>query len=121
MTEAVSESSRARMAALIKGDRDALSLLLAEDLRYIHANGIRHGRAQYLEFTTGPMKFLEVWLEESYVKQLGAVAVVTGTLNQRVIRAGEAEPVFLRSWAIEIWRHTNAWRLTDFQSTRLPT
>lgn len=120
MIQAVHECSRARLAALVKRDRGALSLLLADDLRYVHATGIRHNRAEYLEFAMEHMRFLEVVMEDSHVKQLGAVAVISGVLNQTVIRPSEVEPISLRSWAIEIWRHTNGWRLTDFQSTRLP-
>lgn len=120
MRTQVAECSAARMKALVDGDAERLSMLLADDLRYVHATGVSHDRAGYLEFVRERLKFLDVRLESQAVKELGAIGIVTGLLIQRVVRVGESEPVTLSSWAIEVWKHTDAWRLVDFQSTRLP-
>lgn len=108
------------MKALVDGDLERLSTLLSEDLRYVHATGDCHDRAGYLQFVRERMTFVDVRLESKVIKELGALAIVTGILKQVVIRAGETEPVSLSSLAIEVWRHVDSWRLVDFQSTRLP-
>ncbi|SDY35560.1 protein of unknown function [Variovorax sp. YR266] len=115
----VAECSAARMKALMDGDIECLSALLADGLRYVHATGVSHDRAGYLQFVRERLKFLDVHLESRVIKVFGACAVVTGRLCQRIVRAGESEPVTLSSWAIEVWEHTDGWRLVDFQSTRL--
>ena len=121
MRSAVEQCSVARMSALVDRDLDRLEALLADDLRYVHATGIAHDRQAYLSFVQDQLQFLDVRLEEAVIKEVGAVAIVTGRLVQRVIRRGENEPVTLSSWAIEVWRRTGGvWRLLDFQSTRLP-
>ena len=116
----VAACSAARLKALVDGDFDGLSTLLAEELRYVHATGVCHDRAGYLDFVRERMTFLGVSLESPVIKEYGAVAVVTGVLRQRVLRAGETEPIELSSFAIEVWKHVNGWRLIDFQSTKLP-
>ena len=120
MSAGVAESSAARLRALMDGDIDQLSALLAEELRYVHATGVAHDRAAYLQFVREKLRFLDVRLESQVVREFGEIAVVTGLLVQRVVRAGESEPVTLSSWAIEVWKRHDGWRLIDFQSTRLP-
>jgi len=116
----VADCSAARLSALVDGDTQRLSALLANELRYVHATGTCHDRVGYLKFVRERLNFLEVRLESHTVKQSGEFAIVTGLLHQHVIRTGESEPVTLRSWAIEVWKDVDGWRLTDFQSTRLP-
>jgi ketosteroid isomerase-like protein len=120
MPTPVADCSAARHAALVDGDLEQLSALLSDDLRYVHATGVCHGKAEYLAFVRERMKFIDVRLELQTIKEYGEVAVVTGQLRQRVFRSGESEPVTLLSWAIEVWKKADGWRLPDFQSTRLP-
>lgn len=115
----VSDCSAARFAALVEGDLQRLSSLLAEDLRYVHATGLCHDRMGYIEFVCKRLKFLEVRLESRSIKQFGEIAVITGLLHQRIVRTGESESVTLKSWAIEVWKDVGGWRLVDFQSTRV--
>ena len=120
MNADVAACSAARLRALVEGDIERLSTLLAHEQRYVHATGASHDRAAYLQFVHERLKFLDVRLESQEVKASGAIAIVTGLLTQRVVRAGESEPVTLSSWAIEVWKHIDGWRLIDFQSTKLP-
>ena len=120
MSADVAVCSAARLKALMDRDIERLSTLVADELRYVHATGVANDRPAYLQFVRDKLKFLDVRLESRMVKEFGEVAVITGLLVQRVIRAGESEPVTLSSWAIEVWKHHDGWRLIDFQSTRLP-
>lgn len=116
----VAVCSAARLGALMDGDIDRLSAFLSEELRYVHATGVAHDRAAYLQFVREKLRFLEVRLESQVIREFGEIGVITGVLVQRVVRAGESEPVTLSSWAIEVWKRHDGWRLIDFQSTRLP-
>lgn len=116
----VAVCSAERLKALMAGDLERLSALVADELRYVHATGVAHDRTAHLRFLRDKLRFLDVRLESRVVKEFGEVAVITGLLVQRVIRAGESEPVTLSSWAIEVWKRHDGWRLVDFQSTRLP-
>lgn len=120
MSLEVAACSAARLQALTDGDVAGLSALLADDLRYVHATGVAHDRAGYLEFVREKLRFLDVRLESREIKQSAEIAVITGLLVQRLVRSGESEPVTLSSWAIEVWKRQDGWRLIDFQSTRLP-
>ena len=120
MSTDVAVCSAARLRALVDGDIERLSALVADELRYVHATGVAHNRVAYLQFVRHKIKFLDMHLESQVVKEYGEFAVITGLLVQRVVRVGESEAVTLSSWAIEVWKRRDGWRLIDFQSTRLP-
>jgi len=118
----VLDAERARAAAVVARDGDALATLLHDGLTYIHATGVRHDRAQLLQFVqTGP-RFLAVDLQAPQVLLQGDCAIVTGALHLRLQRAPAAEPIDAQSLASAVWLRDAAapqrWRLALFQSTR---
>lgn len=115
-------AERARAAAVVARDAEALAPLLHDTLTYIHATGVRHDRAQLLQFVlTGP-RFLSVALAAPQVLLHGDCAIVTGDLHLRLQRDPTAEIIEARSLASEVWLRDAAqprrWRLALFQSTR---
>ena len=115
-------AERARAAAVVARDADALATLLHDSLTYIHATGVRHDRAQLLQFVlTGP-RFLAVELVAPQVQLHVDCAIVTGELHLRLQREPTADPIEARSLASEVWLRDAApphrWRLALFQSTR---
>ncbi len=122
---AVLAAGHARAAALVARDLDALDTLLHDALSYTHATGVRHDRAQLIEFVrTGP-RFLSVQLLQPQVRLHGDCAIVTGELRLRLQREADAEPIEARSLTSEVWLRdgdaaASRWRLTLFQSTRSP-
>ncbi|MDO8375982.1 MAG: nuclear transport factor 2 family protein, partial [Aquabacterium sp.] len=116
-------AERERAAAVVARDGETLATLLHDGLTYIHATGVRHDRAQLLQFVlTGP-RFLAVELVAPQVQLHGACAIVTGDLHLRLQREPTAEPIAARSLASEVWLRNAAlphrWRLALFQSTRV--
>jgi hypothetical protein len=111
------QAERARAAALVARDADALAALLHADLRYVHATGIRHDRDGYLQtLQTGP-RFLEVTLTPEQILDLAEGAALSGRLFMRLQRDGEV--IEARSWVSALWlRDVAGWRLRLFQSTR---
>ena len=115
--EVLAAESR-RAAALIARDLDALGACLDQELVYVHATGVRHDRAQWLEYArTGP-RFHEVRLQAEQVRVHGEVALLAGRLHLRLERA-DGEVIRAESLVTQAWvRREDGWRLASFQSTR---
>ena len=115
-------AERARAAAVVARDAGALAALLHDTLTYIHATGVRHDRAQLLQFVLKGPRFLSVALAAPQVRLHGDCAIVTGDLHLRLQRDPTAEIIEARSLASEVWLRDDAlprrWRLALFQSTR---
>lgn len=116
-------AERARAAAVVARDAETLATLLHDTLTYVHATGLRHDRAQLLQFVmTGP-RFLMVELGAPLVQLHGDCAIVTGDLHLCLQREPAAEPIEARSLASEVWLRDatlpRRWRLALFQSTRV--
>lgn len=119
--KAVLDSERARADAVIAGDLDRLQALLADDLVYVHATGLRHDRAQWLAYLASGPRFLAVDLVAHEVSVMTGCALVVGELHLRLLRSPGSEPVEARSWVSQLWvrEHADAaWRLRLLQSTR---
>jgi len=116
---------RARADAVMAGDLNRLTGLLADDLVYVHAPGQRHDKAQWLAYLrTGP-RFLAIDLLNPSVQVMSDCALVTGELHMRLQRTSDEAPVTVRSWVSEVWVREPAdgagWKLRLLQSTRQPS
>lgn len=107
-----------RATALIARDWAQLESLLAEDLCYVHATGMRHDKAEYLRFVQAGNVWRSVRLLQPQVWSNGSITVVKGLLSQVFERGAGTAPVEANSWATEVWRKDDHWRLMAFQSTR---
>lgn len=118
--QAVRDAEAARARALIARDWPALEALLDDGLVYVHAPGLVHDRAQWLDYLrTGPT-FLSVDLDIQQLRLEGDVALTHGVLALRFQR-GDAPPTNARSFVTQVWvRRPMGFRLAAFQSTRLP-
>lgn len=118
VAEEVRAAEARRAAAIVVRDFDALERCLEDALVYVHATGVRHDRAQWLDYVrTGP-RFHEVRLEADDVRVHGDVALVAGRLHLRLQRA-DGETVRAESLVTQAWvRRGDGWRLASFQSTR---
>jgi ketosteroid isomerase-like protein len=121
MTDAVLAAERARAAALVARDLVALEALLHDELVYVHATGVRHDRGALLRFVQQGPSFLAVELGAPRVRRHGELALVTGELHLRLQREPDVAPVDARSLASAVWllEPSGAWRLLQFQSTRV--
>lgn len=115
---AVLAAERARGAAFVARDAQALDAMLHEDLVYIHATGVRHDRHALLEFVANGPRFLRVELQPSCIDLQGDVAIVSGALVLALRRAADGPVIDAHSWASALWlRDAQGWRLRLFQST----
>lgn len=116
----VLESERARADAVVAGDLDRLGAMLADDLVYVHATGVRHDKAQWLAYLSSGPRFLAVELVAPRVSMMGDGALVVAELHLRFRRNPGSEPVQARSWVSQCWVRGDAgWQLRLLQSTRM--
>lgn len=113
---------RERADAVMARDIERLRLLLADDLVYVHATGVRHGKTELLDFVQHGPRFLQVEVLAPQVTVMGASVLVTGELQLQLQRSADAPPTLARSWVSQVWvpgqGGDGAWTLRLFQSTR---
>jgi hypothetical protein len=116
----VQEVDAQRRAAMVDADVAALRVLLADGLRYGHANGEVHGKEELLELLgSGRLDYRAIRVEQSETRELAGTTVVTGRQTIEVSAGGRdvtSHSVFTAVYA----RDGGGWRLVAYQSTPLP-
>jgi ketosteroid isomerase-like protein len=117
---AVLAADQARAAALVAADTNALNRLLADDLRYIHANGTVETKAIHVGGFAKGLRY-ESFKTSNLVGHVitADVVVVTGTIDQRKGAAGKMTDYHLLFQAV--WRKkAGAWQLVSLE-TAIPS
>jgi ketosteroid isomerase-like protein len=111
---------RERADAVIARDVERLRRLAHDDLLYIHATGVRHGKAQWLDYVAQGPTFLAVDVLAPQASVYGDTALLTGELHLQLQRSSDTPPARARSWVSQVWvkGEDGAWRLRLLQSTR---
>jgi hypothetical protein len=116
--QAVRQVEDRRIKAMIDDDFATLEAVLADDLTYVHSNGVVDTKASYMEtLRSGKTKYQTVERLPSVVRIYGDTAIVTGTAT--VGLRGQAAPFTLRYTLAYVMRE-GQWRMVAWQSTRLP-
>lgn len=110
------ETSRQR--ALIERDLVALDALFDDSLVHVHAPGEVHSKSLLLEHVAERGAYLEITRGELLVRVIGEVAVITGSITNRMNAPGGGERS-LSGEATQVLRRTPAgdWRFISFQMT----
>lgn len=111
----------ARTAALIAADRAALDATLADELRYVHGNGLVQDRAAYLEAAVGgAMTYTAITPVQQQVRVLSPqVALLTGSNRVAVLLDGKPLQLDVLYTAVYV-QQDGTWKLTAWQSTPAP-
>lgn len=119
MTE-IEEIEARRRAAMVAGDLAALERLIDDEALYVHTNGLRETKAEYMALVRdGTYRYQAVNQPEMAVRMLGdSVAVVTGrTILHAIVPGGDIKVVDGRS--IVLWaRRGGEWKMQHYQGTR---
>lgn len=117
----VAAADAARNAALIAADRPALDATLANELRYVHGNGLMQDRAAYLQAAVGgAMRYRSITPLDQQVRPLAhGVALVTGSNRVAVTLDGKPLQLDVLYTAVYV-QEAGAWKLTAWQSTPAP-
>ena len=114
---AVVAADNERIRATLATDIDALRVLYAEDLVYVHASGMKDTRANLLAtLRDGPTRYRDLKREETNVRIYGDTGVLNGRFTADVIKDG-ADRIFHASF-MSVWvRRGVAWVMVAWQST----
>jgi len=108
----------ARYEAMIARDREALSRLLADDLIYVHSNGLRESKAAFIDAVeNGDICYLGVETVETNIRDHGNWALLNGIVRMTVEIGGNRQSKSLHFTAV-YRRIDRSWQLASWQTTR---
>lgn len=115
------QAERRRCTALMADDAEALAAMLADDLVHVHLNGTVDSKAGYLAGVREKYGFADVERGPLTVRVYGDVAVMTGTLTQKVRLKATGEIVPIRAFTTQTWLRTgDGWLLNTCHNAALP-
>jgi len=117
-SNAILEIERRRRAALVAVDLDELDRLFAEDLIHVHSTGMKHTKAVLLRHIEQKRAFLAIDRGDLQIRVEGPIAVITGTITNRMrSRDGKAE-ILLHGFVTQVLRRNDeGWQFISFQLT----
>lgn len=117
-SNAILEIERRRRAALVAVDLDELERLFAEDLIHVHSTGMKHTKAELLRHIEQKRAFLAIDRGDLQIRVEGPIAVITGTMTNRMCsRDGKAE-ILLHGFVTQVLRRNDeGWQFISFQLT----
>jgi uncharacterized protein (TIGR02246 family) len=100
--QTIRQLERARREAMLRGDAQALSRLLADDYVGTGAHGKVRSKAELVaDYSSGTVKYESITEDDVTVRQYGNAAVVTGRTKSKGKEGGkafDAEHRFTRVW-----------------------
>ena len=112
-------ADKARLAAMMKGDADALGRLLSDQLRFVHSDGRVESKQDYVKnLLAGDTAYEDAKTSEIETMQISPeVVVVLGVQEMRKRLGPTWSDVKLRYLAV--WRiEHGTWRMIAWQSAR---
>ena len=117
--EAIRGLERERFRAMVDGDGQSLDALLAENVSYVHTNGKRETKRQFIDgITAGRRRYRQIEVQSQDVLPVGReTCVVTGRalIEMEANNGALLFPIaYTAIQAQEEWH----WRLVAWQATR---
>lgn len=115
----VLRADKARLAAMMAGDGEALGRLLSDQLRFVHSDGRVEAKTDYVKnLMAGDTAYADAKTSELETTQISPeVVVILGAQEMRKRLGPDWSTVKLRYLAV--WRNENgAWRMVAWQSAR---
>jgi hypothetical protein len=117
---AVQTADDARVAAMKSPDRDKLSAIFSDELRYAHSSGVVDTKTSFIEaLLKGSTKYLAIdYVERQFTFPAPGIALMTGSAKLKIgLETGPIEPTlaFLAVWRLE----GGQWHFLAWQSCKL--
>lgn len=113
------QTQKKRFALTVDGDLQALSQVLADDLRYTHSNGKMDNKEEYLKtMSSGKTNYNLIEPEDVKVQVYDNTGVVTGRAHVMVYSEGKDLDLQLRFTEVYV-KKKGKWQLAAWQSTRI--
>jgi hypothetical protein len=112
-------ADKARLAAMMAGDGEALGRLMSDQLRFVHSDGRVESKADYVKnLMAGDTAYADAKTSGLETTQVANdVVVIIGAQEMRKRLGTEWSNITLRYLAV--WRNENgAWRMVAWQSAR---
>jgi hypothetical protein len=112
-------ADKARLAAMMSGNGEALARLMSDQLRFVHSDGRVESKADYVKnLLAGDTAYADVKTSELETTQVANdVVVVIGVQEMRKRLGTEWSAIKLRYLAV--WRNeSGTWRMVAWQSAR---
>lgn len=117
--DAVRALETARFDAMVEGDVEQLDSLLADGMHYVHSNGKRETKREFLDaLTSGRRRYLDIDIRAQELRQFGDTVVVTGKVWVELETATGSLESQMAYTAVHV-REAEEWRLISWQATRL--
>jgi hypothetical protein len=119
---ALKDADKTRVDAMKSGNREQLSHVFSDALRYAHSNGIVDSKTSFIEtLTTGKTKYLAYdYDERHFTFPSPGIALMSGRAHVKAEAGGALMDSTLSFLAV--WRQENGhWRFLAWQSCRLPS
>lgn len=119
---ALQAADDARVAAMKSPDRDKLSAIFSDELRYAHSSGVVDSKTSFIDvLLKGSTKYQEYdYQERKFTFPAPGIALMTGSTKLKLgLESGTSEPIlgFLAVWRLE----NGQWHFLAWQSCKLPT
>ncbi len=110
---------RQRFVAMTKKDTAALHLILADDLTYVHSNGLIEDKAKHIaNIVSGKIVYSTMEPTEINVRVHGRTAYINGIVQ--VAGSFQEKPFNIRLRYIDVYtKKRGKWRLSAWQSLKL--
>jgi ketosteroid isomerase-like protein len=103
-----------RCDTLMHRDVAALATMLTDDVTYVHASGLKQGKADYLDYVAaGNVNYQSYRIHDTQVQVMGDAAVTHGLFDY-INGAGKPGSMFYTAVYV---RNAGQWRLAAWQST----
>ena len=112
-------ADKARLAAMMAGDGEALGKLMSDQLRFVHSDGRVESKSDYVKnLMAGDTAYAEAKTSHLETTQVANdVVVIIGVQEMRKRLGAEWSDITLRYLAV--WRNENGtWRMVAWQSAR---
>lgn len=117
---AVKAADDVRVAAMKSPERDKLSAIFSDELRYAHSSGVVDTKTTFIDaLLKGTTKYQTIdYVERNFTFPAPGIALMTGSANLKIgTPTGTIEPTlaFLGVWRLE----SGQWRFLAWQSCKL--
>ena len=107
----------ARVEALLGKDMPRLAAMLEDSLVHVHATGRVEDREAYLAGVRDNLEFHSIDRGPLTVRVFGDVAIMTGSIGQRLRVLASGADMELSSLATQVWvRSGEGWQLASFHA-----
>jgi hypothetical protein len=118
--EAIRGLERERFRAMVEGDGSALEAILAENVSYVHTNGKRETKRQFIDaITAGRRRYRQIEIQSQDVMTAGADTWLVSGRALIEMESKNGALLFPIAYTAVHVQHEGNWQLLALQATRV--